>query len=435
MSIEKLSWLDARDFMVKLQPELAAIIDHMPIDENHFFYKMRYRYGDPIIDSGSLRLPHCNEQTPFGSDDAKAEILRELDYSSVPTMLLLSKGAEVYTEPDQRVSPLAVLKTGYMPGLWETLDPGSNIFVSKSWSISAGARSIFFLPKITNQLHHDRLVRKLKVNERLVSSPYQQWHLFKKLVNTVAPDDWFCDILVFSKGWFLSQKDGSAWDAFRFKLLSAAWEQTQIWRKKMYSEITWETFLSALAKRNIKTSQNELYIAQHLIEIAYGLYPGLRPAVDDEFAPIHLIQKIYVENYGLDQYAPVIFTPYHRDPKLPDSKPIYFSLGSPTNMHYSINERQIPVNIDILRNIIRLNDLIQEKELLAPESIVKTTNPIQYRYFHRTACPRDRILAAREMVDYDPELEMIMARYPDRVFPNHCHFVNGCITVTHPLQE
>lgn len=430
MRVIKQKWSEARLEILQHQPEMAEIIDAINPTDNYQFYRVRYYFGDRIVKDGSLCVPIDDTIFPIDSERAKQEFGEELSYSPIPVSLLLSRGAEVYAEPNQRIAPLAVLQPGSLFGIWETLDPTDNVFVSCTWSVSAGARTLFFLPKIAEKNSHKKLIEAYRIKVSMQNNIYQQWELFRELLAAANDNSWYCDVIFFSSAWFKQQGDGKAWDAFRFFMMDMAWQQTKRWRSKEYAEIMWETFLSTLAKDNIKSSQNELFLARHLIDIAYGIYPGFQPVMDEVLVPTKKLQEIYLEDYKLSQYAPILFAPFHGSVNDAGGKPIYLSLSYPTNINYTINEKRQKNAISTLRHLINLQNTIQLHIEMEKLPVFESINAIQYDYFHSQEDPPYGIRGTSKLVDFDPNFKQIMEQFPDREFPDYSTVLRGCIAMT-----
>ncbi len=432
MRISEHTWNDVKNDITKLQPELTEIIEAIKPDDSYKFYRVRYYYGDTVIKNGTLCLPLKENRLVSLNDDRVAikKYREQLSYSPIPAGLIESKSLEVYAEPNQRTAPLGVLRTGTFFGLWETLDPDLSIFVARAWNISAGARTIFFLPKVSEKISHKCLIETYGIKSHAKNTVFEQQQVFKELVEASGNKNWYCDILFFSKEWFTKQKSSNAWNAFRYFILDIAWQQTKGWRSKEYAELMWETLLSSLAKKRLKPSQNGLYAVRHLIDIAYGIYPGLKPTTDEMLAPIQLLQDIYINDYKLSQYAPILFSAFHGNIDIIGNEPVYYSLTHPTNINYTMSLGRV-TSINLLREIVGLHNIIKKDVDSSELPVFETIKPVQYRYFHSQPDPGYGVLAASELPKFDPVIANIMEQHPDKKFPDYSSTLRGCITLTH----
>ena len=71
------------------------------------------------------------------------------------------------------------------------------------------------------------------------------------------------------------------------------------------------TLLSPLfrKRRNLKPNPYLADTTQHLFNIAIGAAPGYTPAIDDEKLPLNILEKVFIESYGLAKYFPTFFHP------------------------------------------------------------------------------------------------------------------------------
>ena len=132
--------------------------------------------------------------------------------------IILDKYFEVFATSNGRVIPLNVAKPGDMLGLFETIDSLYNLTFSPPWSVSSGARSIFLLPKITDQVKYKKLCYRYGFNpiDINIKTLNDHWQLFKLFAQ--HPDiksSWSSDMLVFTKPWFdKKHNDSLAWRNF-----------------------------------------------------------------------------------------------------------------------------------------------------------------------------------------------------------------------------
>src|SRR5207302_10084921 len=135
-----LDWKDVCQSVEQLNPQLAKIINSISLKTHHKLIKATYSFGDLIIKEGRLCLPIENEK-----------LYTQLNYSPIPLALLLNKSAEVFIENSANPPlPLNILHPGDFFGTFETVNFMMNKQSSPVWNVSAGARSTFMLPKISD---------------------------------------------------------------------------------------------------------------------------------------------------------------------------------------------------------------------------------------------------------------------------------------------
>jgi len=114
--------------------------------------KVTYPFGTKIFEKGVFYLPTTDKQAIAITDSSiPTRIQQQLAYSSLPMGIILEHGTEVYSKSEDRVFSLVYFAHGFNLGIWEFFDTAS------PFSVSAGARSLFMLPKITNASGHRRL--------------------------------------------------------------------------------------------------------------------------------------------------------------------------------------------------------------------------------------------------------------------------------------
>src|SRR5262249_9789246 len=107
-------------------------------------------------------------------------------------------------------------------------------------------------------------------------------------------DNWYVEMLFFSKEW-LTEQNTESWKTFYLYLLQEGWNMTEYWRNKIAYDLVWNLFVKKLAQKGLKVSPRTVDIVKHLVALSLGALPGFSPAIDDETAPIkelqHEIQK------------------------------------------------------------------------------------------------------------------------------------------------
>ncbi len=153
-----LTWSEIKEQVSSVHPSLATAINEFDPDDSFKFVKISYRFGQSIMRDCELNVPISKHETSnLNHESVPALVKKQLDYRYIPIGLILNKKAEVFYESEDRVMPTKIFGAGSMIGLWENFDPEPSKFVKNVWNVSAGARSIFMLPKISNQTFHKNL--------------------------------------------------------------------------------------------------------------------------------------------------------------------------------------------------------------------------------------------------------------------------------------
>lgn len=150
--VEELTWLEARSSFAQADPSISKIIDDISPDNSFKLIRIRYPYGAIIYELGKFFVP-TTEGDILTLDHAKVPLfIREaLSYSSVPLGCITSNSFEAFKQVGDHISPVSHRKTGLDLGIWEAFMPAS------PFTVTAGSRSVFMLPKITDTNGHKKL--------------------------------------------------------------------------------------------------------------------------------------------------------------------------------------------------------------------------------------------------------------------------------------
>lgn len=163
-NIQEVSWDDARSEIYTFNPELVEICDQINLSKEHSLFKLNYRYGDIIINKGKLYLPRNNHDL-IAIDDVSVPsyISKSLNYSHIPLSLITHGTNEVFVDVKDGIIPLNFFTTGNLFGLFEIMDMRNGISSQPIWSVSAGGRSVFMLPRIADMVGHNRIKKEFGI--------------------------------------------------------------------------------------------------------------------------------------------------------------------------------------------------------------------------------------------------------------------------------
>ncbi len=431
---QEITWQNARPLLVKANApqELITLIDAINPNGKYSFIKATYPYGTKILDNGVIQLANkTGKFVKLHDTSIPQAIQQKLLYSPIPAAIILHNSIEVFVEPENRIVPLSMLPQGSLFGLWETFDEFASSLVERLWNMTAGARTLFFLPSISDKYGHKRLANEFNIYSPVPAGLFDEWHTFIEIANHPAANcDWTCEVLFFTSPWFKEPGKSAAWHNLRAYLIETAFNQETRWRRKNYFDLVTETFSLAVVKRNLKPTPNQINFIKHLFDIGHGVLPGLRPAIDDSCAPISLLQQIYLEVYKLEKYAPIMMHPTMH--LLDEPIPMYCSLPLPTQLDYA-PKRNAPKVINELRDIIRIHETMLGKLAHEDRPIFKQAKAFEYHYFHSEADERAGIQPTCNILNYDPVMASLVHHFSDRQFAEKSTFLRGCVLVkTHP---
>jgi hypothetical protein len=223
--IQELTWYQVKDQVKAVNPTLFDIIEDWQPPAHFKLYKISYRYGDKIIKNGVLHVPGSNgSAVPISSARVHVNVKESLSYSHVPLGLLLNNGQEVFIENEDRVIPVAFFTPGVVLGLWESLEEKSSFAMQKFLDVSAGARSIFLLPKVAEAGSFERLKKFYGVRQPMPRKLSDHAAIFAQISKHKAfQEEWSHDILFFSKEWLVRDAKNVGWLTFHHHLLEQAW--------------------------------------------------------------------------------------------------------------------------------------------------------------------------------------------------------------------
>ena len=339
--------------------------------------------------------------------------------SYMPLTFILNKSVEIFFESEERVMPSKLLSNGVTFGLWEAFDPTPDDFVRKVWNISAGARTIFMLPKIADAIAHARLKRHYGINAYAPKKLLDQHDVFYDLAHHSANENaWYCDVLFFEGGWLEAKEDNMSSLKLHKYWLQEAWNQSYNCRTQMSYDVAWEIFSKEVSRRNWKPKPYIINTIKHLMAIGEGIFPGLAPTGNnDNNAPVNFIQHAYVNNYQIKQ-APIIMCPHHLKSR---ERPVYYSLSLPTLLEYapqSYNLRSIMADMRELKTMMNL--------LLAATKVDK----VNYEFFHSDEDQFSEIELASNMPQGDKNLLDYPKEFGNLKFADNSTFFHGCIRIS-----
>ena len=433
--IDSLSWKEARQEVRNLNSTLADIIDQVSPNPTHKLFRISYPYGFEIFQKGELQLPQQNHPTPR-EEKIREEIKSALNYyDGVPIGLILKNSAESYLTFQDRIMTYSRYDEGDIIGLNRLLNEDlSHISNSNLWGMTAGAKSTFMLPKISDENSHARLKDHYQFKQSKPLALRDHWNIFKLIANSPAQtqNPWSVDLLFFGKEWFEHRNDPS-WSQFYLYMLETAWTKTAYWRNQYFLN----TIASVLQEETkMKVSLYEIELVMHIVAIGLGALPGFRVANNNKFLPHDLLQDAYANVYNLREYEPLIMEPayFSFDDQTP-SPPAYYSLNYPSCLHFSTKNSKKSSNVhdlyDVGRILKRYLDKIQNGGLGIEKSLIaKLADTCKFNLFHNAVGDFTSVLESKLIETLDPNFMAHCADKKGASFPKSSLFFNGCIMIS-----
>ncbi|OAI48514.1 hypothetical protein AYO45_04750 [Gammaproteobacteria bacterium SCGC AG-212-F23] len=420
--------------------ELVNMVDQLKPNKKLTIIKARYPYGAKIINQGVLQLPTFNgELISLNESKISQQLKNKLSYSPIPLALSINKGCEVYLENSENTIPLNLLPPNNLFGLFETVATMCNITTKPIWSVLSGARSLFMLPKISDQVGYSRIRRKLDVSLNTPQSLKEHFNVFQAIYdNSSSKKDWYCDIIFFTNDWFRQDTTNSRWLVFYnylFKLANAQRIRSPYNVDNMaliYS--LWENFLFTISSRNLKPRPYIVNTIKYLIEIAVGMRPGFCTIENEQnFAPCELLQDTYINIYGLKKYAPTLFFPQYLS-KDNNIKSVYYSLSHPILLEgipKSRGKQDIISDMREIKYLLNILSVAVKNDKINLPNQRNLLDNIKYDFFHNGIDIFNEIRSSKEVLLFDPNLTSYnYKKFSHKEFCSTSPFFSGCISIS-----
>lgn len=433
--MEELTWEQVRNDVIKVNPEFAAVVDKLSPGKEYTVFKATYPYGSEILKKGDLYLPNSSGELVSLKDHSISQHVKDsLDYNleSNPVTLVLKNSVELFLSLEDRTIPFyGLISPGKLFGLWRILSLHVTQQPKFIWDLTAGARSLFMLPKISEANRHNKLKKIFHLNSDTPKTFLDHWAVFKEIAN--HPDfsePWFTEVLFFSKNWF-QHFNNETWLSLNHNLLRLAWEGSELWR----NQFVWDLIFSLIQKRkNIKPNPYAVSTVKHLIAIGVGSLPGFAAAIDNLAAPINGLQKVYTDIYNLKNYAPIIMQPKMFSMYDDNSTPVYYSLQFPSSMEFSPKTRD---RSSVITDLYEIRSLfskyllgIKDDQLNIQGTLFADllTN-ISFDFFHSEGERYFGIKSNNNIQTADPSFNYVMSNFKKEKFPVNNGFMRGVIRI------
>lgn len=418
-NIRCLRWCELLPELEQREPELARLLVQLQPDETYRFILASYPYGMNMVEQGEFRLPLNDQEAVSINDPRMAEFSDDLTaYAKMPLGLVLNKTMELYYETNNRVICDKLLPTGSVVGAWEFFDKKLHVDTSRQVNISAGARSLFLLPLISDQVSHLRLKKAFNISATPPTKLTEHSKLFAELSRQLRTD-WHCEVLFFCKEWF-TPSDNPNWKQFENALYQIAWRQSHSARRQLENTISWERTLYNLSERNNYLPPRIIAQLKHVFLLSEGIFPGMvfSSGNTEELAPLPGLRDIYSEVYRLKNKAPLFMHPAY----ISDQQPVYYSLNYPGNLENFLPSKRVPRLMDELRIIMTTLDSLNAGLF----DRMPNLQPFTVEAFHPAANGDDVICDLQQLVEQDKVLVDYFNQH-DGEFSLKNAFLKGCI--------
>lgn len=428
--LEIVTWKEIRDTVAKVNPLLTNIIDECNPSDNFKLAKVRYLYGDIIVNQGTVNFPdELGKLRPLQNINLPKAISSSLSYQTIPLFLTLKNDNEVFVDTGSRVVPLNLFHQGSLLGVFEAINFMYGKRTSPKWCVSAGARSILMLPRITDNLGLDRLRLRYDVPAtRRLQTLSDHWDFFTTIARHESfEQSWGNEVLFFTKDWLT--QNNSKWAKFKDYIYKQGWDQAEFSIGKMECSLQWEMFAEAISMRNLKPRPYLADQVKHILSIASGKSPAFRPAVNNQhIAPIEGLQKAIIDIYQLKDYVPTVMYVCALN-EIENHSPVYYSLsfttlleGTPIDQSTStimLDCRKIKLLLDTLKKYAKNNASFDSNII----------HKVEIDFFHSNHDKRGEIRSSSDIFLEDASFGADKERFLNRRLCDQSLFWRGCIRI------
>jgi hypothetical protein len=436
----KCYWQDIRDQVAKVEPKFAQLVDEIAPGKEFPVYKAYYPYGMHIGDTQTFFFKDANNILQrANSNDIDSEIKKHLGYGadSLPFGMVLDKQLEYYIarQSEHLTIPWKLCYPGDFFPLARVLSRKSRLYAPNGIkATTSGMRSVFMLPNIGCATQHSNLQRDFNVKSPPPKNMSEHWEIFKEIFDSnVIETDWKSCLIYFSENWVKSIHTEKKWQDVKVYLYENDWHNSEYLRNKVYYDIIFSVIQNS---RNLKPNPYLADTAQHLFTTALGDAPGYIPAITDDGLPLEMIQKAYVESYGLKKYLPNVIQPTYYSFEH-EKYPTYYSIQNPATYTFSPKSRQQSSTQYDLREIEHIVDIFNQElsndQGMAYNTVMNTlSKKLSVRYFHNKTDRHNIIQPSSMIPSYDNRFYKISPEYKleNAIFAADGPFVRGCISLS-----
>ena len=345
--------------------------------------------------------------------------------------MVLSNAAELFIPIEDRIIPYSVIKAGDIFGLWTIFDGLISycppLFL---WDLTAGARSVSMLSKISDSMSHRRLVQQFQLTKSCPKTLLDHWGIFTEIGNSPAfGEPWEAEFLFFSHQWIDHLRD-KAWLPFYACLQDLAWKSSAYWRNQFMANLMW-THIQR--KEGMKPSAYIADLAKHLIAVGVGALPGFGLAQDDSLGPFSRIQQAYTDVYRMQDYPPLIMEPDYFS--LENGNSVYTSLQFLSAMDLSpkSNDRSSTVaDLYAVQSLLKkyLRGVTEDSYNMKGTRMYEMAKSVSYEFYHSNSGDYPHILNTSAIPKRDANVANLMKKYPGMSFPDMGSFLRGCVRMS-----
>jgi len=431
--IDLVHWENVKGQVTDLNPDLATLIESVPGIHSTKFILAKFPFGTSLLHH-KVSFWDLDKNPLFRENPSvKKELSKLLDYTwqITPPGILLENTMELYINMQSHTIPLRVIKPGELLALHTFFehDAVCNI-IENAYSLMAGSRSLFLLPKISHKLYNQRLRKRYGISENLLpKSFFEHFDLLNEICQSERfKSQWGVTVLLFTKD-FVDHL--SKVPPLKDELVQHYMRNNVFARNQELYDLVWSVFVQTLPLA-VRNTPFIVQTAKHLIKLVLRIVPGYVPATNNLGGPISELTKVFLTVYNIRYYLPIFMTPALYD----GVNPVYYSLHKHTyfypmdkksNVSRTINE------LNIIQEVMsQFKDFIYQDKTPFPlkgSSLYRRLKLVDFEFFHPHATGNiSQDIDA--LVEQDPRFMSLINKFnvkKDLRFPDRSIFFNGCI--------
>ena len=435
-SYEIVTWQEVKTEITALNPLLAKQINKIGGVNKFKLLRVRYPFGEKIIDKGQFYLNIDGENISFQSAEIPKKIRSLLNYhwKAIPLGIVSHNSTESFIDHSTHVIPFRLLHPGKVFSIVSVFDFSKYTHTAPGLrSTSSGCRSLVFLPKITHAESHARLAKTYKLKQKRFPNKISDgWGFFRELSNASEKikSDWYSEIILFGKE-FLSSSETKS---FQRHLLLSTWTQDSFRRNEGFFDFILTAVLKKMP-RSLRSDIELLYYFKHLITVALRAVPAFVPSTNTLAAPFEDFGNIMLNCYRLRFHYPVFMQLEHYAGK----EPVYYSIQHPTYFYEAPDgNRKNLFTIARMKKLKRLLVLFKEYILhaqfeydITDTLLYQTLKYTEFDFFHA----KDNALGGcsiEKLIKEDKRFLRMIKQYWKKEklsFLYHSIFFNGLIRI------
>lgn len=439
------SWKKVRARVRKVNNDFFSLVDDLSPD-NIPLYLVYLPYGQKKGDTkSSFFLDQEDKEYRLDPNTLPKEMKRELGYGSgsSPMGMVLEKKLEYYIDLPNLSITLPRIVRG--PG---SIFPLTAMFTRSNkrsfapngvLSVMSGCRSTFMAPAISSKSNYSRMQHALNLKSPVPEELYSHFDIFKELSDREKPEDkWRSCILYFSEEFFKKIKEDPSWVKVKDYLMNKCINQFE---PDHYRALMESIFSNLLIEKNLKPNPYIIDTAKHIMSTTSGVSPGFAPARDESFLPLKIIEKLFIEEYGMKKYFPALFHLEHF--YYEESQwPIYYSLQYPATHNFSPKSRTASSVLVEMRELSMLLNVFMEY-LSQPNSPCYGTIFESVAHSVNVTCIHNKIDRSKIITNSSSVLDLdsrfssnaYYKSMPDQCFPADGKFFRGCVAISSKVSD